>query len=69
MSVLARTTPGPSLLGLNEKSWKVAYLRKPFSEDLAKDGDRKNGQIVGEFTLEYLAERSNARRSGFNQNG
>lgn len=62
-------TPGPQLLGLKEDKWRVAYLRKPVREMLAKDGDRENGQIVGEATLEYLAERANARRSGYNQNG
>jgi hypothetical protein len=65
----AVATPGPRVLALKEDKWKVAYLRKPFREMLAKDGDRDNGQIVGELTLEYLAERANAQRSGYNQNG
>lgn len=63
------TTPGPMVLGLKEDKWRLAYLRKPVREDLAKDGDRKNGEIVGEVTLEFLAERANARRSGYNQQG
>ena len=63
------TTPGPKLIGLKEDKWRVAYLRKPFREMLAKDGDRENGHIIGEATLEYLAERANAMRSGYNQNG
>lgn len=65
----AAATPGPMVLGLKEDKWRIAYLRRPVREMLAKDGDRDNGQIVGEATLEYLAERANARRSGFNQNG
>lgn len=65
----AAATPGPRLLGLREDKWRVAYLRKPTRIDLAKDGDRDNGMIVGEATLEYLAERANAQRSGYNQNG
>lgn len=65
----ASTTPGPRFLGLKEDKYRVAYLRKPFKEMLAKDGDRDNGEIVGEFTLEYLAERSSVNRSGYNQNG
>lgn len=65
----AAATPGPRVLLLNEKSWKVAYMRKPFAEELAKDGDRRNGMIVGDFTLEFGAERSNAQRTGYNQNG
>lgn len=65
----AAATPGPRFLGLKEDLFRVAYLRKPFREMLAKDGDRENGQIVGEFTLEYLAERSSVNRTGYNQNG
>lgn len=65
----ASTTPGPYFLGLKEDLFRVAYLRKPFKEMLAKDGDRENGQIVGEFTLEYLAERSSVARSGYNTTG
>ncbi|MBM4401855.1 MAG: DUF5309 family protein [Candidatus Cloacimonetes bacterium] len=56
-------------LGLKEDKWRVAYYRKPFREQLAKDGDRENGQIVGEVTLEYLAERANIKRTGYNQAG
>jgi hypothetical protein len=62
-------TPGPRFLGLKEDKFRIAYLRRPFKEMLAKDGDRENGQIVGEYTLEYLAERSSVNRSGYNVNG
>jgi len=65
----AAATPGPYFLGIKEDKYRVAYLRRPFKEMLAKDGDRENGHIVGEFTLEYLAERSSVARSGYNQNG
>lgn len=65
----AGATPGPRFLGLKEDKYRVAYLRKPFKEMLAKDGDRENGQIVGEFTLEYLGERTSVNRSGYNVNG
>lgn len=65
----AAATPGPRFLGIKEDLYRVAYLRKPFKEMLSKDGDRENGEIVGEFTLEYLAERSSVNRSGYNQNG
>lgn len=65
----AAATPGPYFLGLKEDKFRVAYLRKPFKEMLAKDGDRENGHIIGELTLEYLAERSSVARSGYNQNG
>ena len=62
-------TPGPYVLGLKEDKWKVAYLRKPERILLAKDGDRDNGQIVGELTLEFLAERANVMRSGYAYTG
>jgi hypothetical protein len=65
----AAATPGPRFLGLKEDLFRVAYLRKPFKEMLAKDGDRENGHIVGELTLEYLAERSSVNRTGYNVNG
>ncbi len=65
----AAATPGPRFLGLKEDKFRVAFLRKPFKEMLAKDGDRENGQIVGEFTLEYLGERTSVNRSGYNVNG
>jgi hypothetical protein len=65
----AAATPGPFFLGIKEDKFRVAYLRKPFKEMLAKDGDRENGQIVGEFTLEFLAERTSVSRSGYAVNG
>jgi hypothetical protein len=65
----AATTPGPRFIGIKEDKYRVAYLRNPFKEMLAKDGDRDNGHIIGEFTLEYLAERSSVNRSGYNING
>jgi hypothetical protein len=36
---------------------------------LAKDGDRDAGQILGEFTLESVSERSSVYRYGYNVNG
>lgn len=65
----AAATPGPELHMLKEDSWKIAYLRKPERKMLAVDGDRENGMIVGEATLEFRTERANARRTGFNVNG
>lgn len=58
-----------TFLGIKEDKFRIAYLREPTREILAKDGDRDNGQIVGEFTLEYLAERTSVKRTGYNQNG
>jgi len=65
----AAATPGPHVLGLKESSWKLAYLRRPERTELAKLGSSSDGMIEGEVTLEFLAERSNARRSGYNQQG
>ncbi len=62
-------TPGPAVLGLKEDSWKIAYYRAPKSTELAKTGSSTKGMIEGEATLEFRAERSNAYRSGYNQNG
>ena len=68
---VSAATPGPRVIGLREDKWKIAYLtgRRPKIEMLAKDGDRENGQIIGEATLEFLAERANAMRSGYAYTG
>ncbi len=60
-------TPGPAVLLLKESKWRIGYLtnRRPKYVPLAKDGDRDAGMIIGEATLEYLAERANARRTGY----
>ena len=65
----SNATPGPMVLGLKEDKYRIAYLRRPERTLLSKDGDRDNGMILGELTIEYLAERSSARSSGFAQNG
>lgn len=40
------------LVGINEDMFKVAYLRKPITEPLAKTGDADKEQVIGEMTLE-----------------
>lgn len=65
----AAATPGPTFLAIKEDKYKIAYLRQPKREVLAKDGDRENGQIVGEATLEFRAERTSWRSTGYNVNG
>ncbi len=62
-------TTGCAFFGIKEDKFRVAYLRKPFKEMLAKDGDREAGEIIGEFTLESLSERSSVYRAGYNING
>jgi hypothetical protein len=44
------------VVGINEDFWRIAYLRKPFARELAKDGDSTRGEVVGELTLECLAK-------------
>src|SRR3990167_9695710 len=67
--VASAATPGPMVLGLREDSWKIAYYRKPFRKELPENGDYSTGEIIGEATLEFRAERANARSSGFNTTG
>lgn len=43
---------GHDVVGINEDFFKVAYLRKPVVEQLAKVGDSTDGQVVVEATLE-----------------
>jgi len=57
------------LVAIKEDLYRIAYLRPPKAEKLAKDGDRDNGQIVGEFTLEWLSERTSVLAAGYNKNG
>lgn len=46
------------IVGIQSDKFKVALLRAPKHEPLAKTGDATKGHIVGEGTLEYLAENS-----------
>src|SRR3990167_753611 len=65
----ATATPGPTILGLREDKWKLAYFRRPERTEHAKTGSATKGMIEGEVTVEFLAERTNVRRSGYNQTG
>lgn len=40
------------LIGIDEDKFKIAYLRKPITRELAKTGDSTKGEVVGELTLE-----------------
>jgi len=68
-SVATAASSANAFIGLKEDKFRVAYLRKPFKKMLAEDGDRQNGQIIGEFTLEYLGERTSVYRQGYAVNG
>lgn len=43
---------GNDVVGINEDFFKVAYLRKPIVQQLAKVGDSTDGQVTVEATLE-----------------
>jgi hypothetical protein len=42
------------VVAINEDMFKIAYLRKPFTRELAKTGDSTKGEVVTELTLENL---------------
>lgn len=56
-----------TVYAIREEMFQHAFLtgREPMWEDLAKDGDRDNGQYVTEFTVVSLAERASAKRTGY----
>lgn len=65
-----RNTAGTTTVyGLREEMHRVAYLDKPLFEELAKTGDSDKGHWVTEFTHEALEERSDLKRTGYNQTG
>ncbi len=60
-----------AVIALREEFYKMAFLvnREPKYEPLAKTGDFEFGQYITELTLESLAERASALRTGYNQAG
>lgn len=50
---------------INEDMYKVAYLRRPSFKDLALSGDYERGQYLTEYTMESLAEKTSAKRTGY----
>lgn len=48
---------------LQMDKFKIAYLRKPFVQQLGITGDSKEAQIVTEYTLQYLNEASSGKLS------
>lgn len=53
-----------TIVFLDTAYWKVAQLRAPFHEQLAKAGDSVRGQVISELTLESRQQKS----SGILQN-
>ena len=48
-------------LCLDTSMWATAWIDRPFSEELAKTGDARKYQIVGEFTLVSRNWKANAK--------
>lgn len=56
-----------TVYALKEDTWKHSFLtgREPFWEELAKDGDRENGQYVTELTVVGYAQRASVKQTGY----
>lgn len=63
------TVGNTTVYGLREDMWKIAYLDKPFFQEISKIGDADRGQWVTEFTLESIQQKANIKRKGYHQNG
>lgn len=48
---------------LQMDKFKIAYLRKPFVQQLGVVGDSKDAQIIAEYTLQYLNEATSGKLS------
>lgn len=65
-----RNTAGTTTVyGLREDKWKIAYLDKPFFQEISKIGDADRGQWVTEFTLESIQQKASQKRTGYAQTG
>ena len=67
--VLDRWVPAAVVPVLTMADWKIAYLRKPFVQQLGIAGDAKEAQIITEYTLEYLNEANSGKLSAFTTSG
>ncbi len=56
-----------TVYALREELYQHSFLRgrEPQWQELAKDGDRENGQYLTEFTLVSFAQRASAKRTGY----
>jgi len=48
---------------LQMDKFKIAYLRKPFVQQLGITGDSKEAQIIAEYTMEFLNEATSGKLS------
>lgn len=53
------------VLGVNMDKWKLAYLRRPFVQELARSGDYVKKQVIGDLTVEARNEAVNFFMDGF----
>lgn len=51
---------------IREEMYRLAFLRRPFWNKYAQDGDHERGEYITEFTLESLAQRTSVKRTGYN---
>ena len=51
---ISGTDTNYGVVGIDEDKFRVAYLRKPFLQEIAKTGDFSGGNVVAEATLETL---------------
>jgi len=65
---LDRYIPKGVGLVMNDDYFRLAWLRKPRAEELAKVGDLRQFQIVGELTLEYLNQNASGVFTAFATN-
>lgn len=63
--VLDRWCKKDTIPVLQMDMFKIAYLRKPFVQQLGISGDSKEAEIITEYTLEYLNESSSGKLSAF----
>jgi len=57
------------LYALNLDMFKMAFLREPAYEPLAKVGDADRGHYITELTLESRAQRTAVKRTGYSKTG
>lgn len=61
MVVMHRFVRSSVVLCIDPEYWAVAFLRRPFKEQLAKTGDAEKHQIITEYTLVSRNHAANAK--------
>lgn len=55
----------PNIAVLEMSKFRIAYLRRPFMQPLSVIGDSRRAQILAEYTLEALNEKSSGKLSAW----